>query len=127
MTEAIREPTPVRLSPVRWRWNGVDRHGALTRLAAAGLVATALLALYGLPPVDLHGPLHYLGVMAPLCGMTRGSRLAASADLGGALRYNPVAPLVPVGGVLLITRHAYGRRTGRWAGTTAITLATALP
>jgi hypothetical protein len=85
MTTAVHNPERVRLSAIRWWWNDVDRHGALTGLAAAGLVATGLLAVVGLPPVDLHGPIHYLGVMDPLCGMTRGSRLVTRGDLAGAL------------------------------------------
>jgi hypothetical protein len=67
----------------------------------------------GLPPVDLHAPLHYLAVMDPLCGMTRGVRLVARGDLAGAVRYNPAAPLVPFGGGLLLVRAAHGHRTGR--------------
>jgi len=58
--------------PVRLRWEQADRHPTLTPLAAAGLLAAAILAVVGLPPVDLHGPLHRLGIMDPLCGMTRG-------------------------------------------------------
>jgi len=45
--------------PLRLHWQPTDRH--------------PVLAAVGLPPVDLHGPLHYLGVMDPLCGMTRGT------------------------------------------------------
>jgi hypothetical protein len=104
-----------RPASVRWWWSGVDRHTTLTRLAVAGLVLTGVLAVFGLPPVDLHSPMHHLGVMDPLCGMTRGVRLAVRGDLAAAMRYNPAAPLVPLGGVLLVARHAYGRRTGRWA------------
>lgn len=106
---------PARAHAVGWRCSGVDQHGTLTRLAVAGLVVAGLLAIYGLPPVDLHGPLHYLGAMDPLCGMTRGVRLVARGDLAGALRYNPAAPLVPLAGVLVVARHVYGWRTGRWA------------
>ncbi len=115
MSAVAQSAGQVRSPAVRWRWSGADRHRAFTRVAVAGLVVTGLLAVYGLPPVDLHGPLHYLGVMDPLCGMTRGVRLVARGGLAGAVRYNPAAPLVPLGGVLLLVRHVYGSRTGRWA------------
>ena len=58
MTAAVHATARARLPAFLWGWNDVDRHHSLTRLAAAGLVATALLAVFGLPPVDLHAPLH---------------------------------------------------------------------
>jgi hypothetical protein len=74
-----------------------------------------MLAIFGLPPVDLHLPPHHLGIMDPACGMTRGVRLVVRGDLAGAMRYNPAAPLVPLCGLLLLARHTIGWRTGRWA------------
>jgi hypothetical protein len=100
---------------LRFWWSEADRHQALTGIAAAGLVIAGILAAFGLPPVDLHLPLHHLGIMDPACGMTRGVRLVARGDLIGAMRFNPAAPLVPLGGVALLVRHAVGRLTGRWA------------
>lgn len=102
-------------SAVRVRWNDVDRYRILTVSALVGLITMGLLAVFGLPPVDLHAPPHYVGVMDPFCGMTRGVRLVARGDLAGALRYNPASPLVPVGGLVLLARHVHGWRTGRWA------------
>ncbi|GAB3167527.1 hypothetical protein GCM10027059_28570 [Myceligenerans halotolerans] len=33
--------------------------------------AAAAMAAFGLPPVDLHEPLHHLGAMSPPCGATQ--------------------------------------------------------
>ena len=68
----------------------VDRHRTLTGLAAGGLVLAAAWALLGLPPVDLHGPLHRYGVMDPLCGGTRAVRLATLGGWADAWGYNPL-------------------------------------
>jgi hypothetical protein len=65
----------------------------LAPLAAAGLLAAGVLAVVGLPPVDLHGPLHRLGIMDPLCGMTRGVVAVLRGQLGRAVAYNPASPL----------------------------------
>lgn len=101
--------------PVLRLWlNDVDRHRTLTWLAAIGLTVGAALAIFGLPPVDLHSPLHHLGVMDPLCGMTRGTRLTLRGDYAGAVEYNPAAPLVPLGGLVMLARWIFGQITGRW-------------
>lgn len=94
--------------------NDVDRHRTLTRLAVAGLAVGVALAIFGLPPMDIHSPLHHLGIMDPACGMTRGTRLTLRGDYAGAMEYNPAAPLVPLGGLALVARWAVGRITGRW-------------
>jgi uncharacterized protein DUF2752 len=99
---------------VRLRWSDADRHGAVTALAAAGLVLAAALAVFGLPPVDLHMPIHRLGLMDPACGMTRGVRVTLRGDLSRAIDYNPAAPLVLLGGLLVLARWVVGRLTGRW-------------
>ena len=46
------------------------------------------MALWGLPPVDLHGPLHRLGIMDPVCGGTRSAYFAVSARWALAWYYN---------------------------------------
>ena len=53
----------------------------LTVVAAVGLAVGAVLAAFGMPPVDLHSPLHHMGIMDPLCGMTRGSAATMRGDL----------------------------------------------
>ena len=80
---------------------------------AAGLAAMAL-ALLGLPPVAIHGPLHYLGIMDPLCGMTRATRLFARGDVVAAWRYNPGSFLLAAMALLSLARGVAGRLTGRW-------------
>jgi uncharacterized protein DUF2752 len=104
--------------PVGLRLERADRHPALAPLAAGGLLAAWVLAMVGLPPLDLHGPLHYLGVMDPLCGMTRGTVAVLHGQLGLAVAYNPASPLLVVGAVLAVVRWLVGRLTGRWLNAT---------
>jgi hypothetical protein len=72
------------------------------------------MAVFGLPPVDLHGPLHYVGIMDPLCGGTRGVRAAMQGRLGLAWRYNPLAIPLVVGAGLVLVRQVCGLVTGYW-------------
>lgn len=85
-----------------------------TSLAIAGLLVTALLGIFGTPPIDLHGPLHHLGIMDPLCGGTRSLRLVARGDLRDAWRFNPLGPILVLGALSLLARHAVGIATGSW-------------
>ena len=72
------------------------------------------MAVYGLPPVDLHGPLHRLGIMDPLCGGTRSARFTAQGDLIQAWRYNPLGILTVIIAVTATVRTLSGVVTGRW-------------
>jgi hypothetical protein len=81
-----------------------------------GLVIAVLLAVLGLPPVDLHGPLHHLGVMDPLCGGTRSVYLTMHGQLREAVRYNPAGPALVAGAVAVLIRAGVGRTTGYWVG-----------
>ncbi len=89
-------------SPV-WTW-----------LALAGLLGALVLAVLGVPSVDLHGPLHYAGIMDPLCGATRSVYLTMHGQWEAALRYNPGAPLLLVAAVGFVLRGAAGWWTRRW-------------
>lgn len=91
-----------------------DEHPVWTRIALGGLAIAVLLAVFGLPPVDLHGPLHYLGVMDPLCGGTRSVYLTMHGHLREALRYNPAGPVLVVAALAVLFRAAAGRLTGYW-------------
>jgi hypothetical protein len=104
--------------PVRLRWEREDRQPTLTPLAAAGLLAVGVLAVVGLPPVDLHGPLHRMGIMDPLCGMTRGTVALLRGQLGQAVADNPASPLLVAGALLALGRWLVGRLTGRWLDVT---------
>lgn len=95
-------------------WASVDAHPYAAAPAALGLVLAVVLAIFGMPPVSLHGPLHFLGIMDPLCGMTRGVASAMRGDLAKALSYNPASPAVLLGGGVALARWIYGRRSGRW-------------
>lgn len=96
-------------------WEHRDRHRGLVYVAASGLVLAASLAIFGLPPIDLHGPLHHnFGIMDPLCGGTRGVRYAIRGEWGSAWAYNPVSIPLVVGAVAVTLRHAIGKLTGRW-------------
>lgn len=96
------------------RVDGADRHRLLTALAVVGLVVAALLAVFGMPPVDVHGPTHWVGIMGPTCGMTRGVAATMGGDLAQAVAYNPASPPVVAGAVAVVLRWAVGRTTGRW-------------
>ena len=91
-----------------------DSAPRLTAAAVLGLVAAGLLAAFGMPPVNLHTPLHFMGIMDPACGMTRGVAAAARGDLREAWWYNPASPLVVVGGLAVVARWVVGRLTGWW-------------
>lgn len=86
----------------------------LTVVAAVGLVVAAALAAFGMPPIDLHTPVHHLGIMDPACGMTRGAAATMRGDLGEAWYYNPASPLVILGGLLVVARWLVGRLSGIW-------------
>jgi len=95
-----------------------DRHRPVLVLAVIGLGAAAALGRVGLPPVDLHTPLHRMGIMDPLCGGTRALRLAARGDLVEALRWNPASPLLLLGAASFALRTAAGAITGSWVNLT---------
>jgi hypothetical protein len=100
---------------VSLRWESTDRWSALVPLSLLGGLGAACLAVMGLPPIDLHGPLHFVGVMDPLCGMTRAVLHGARGEVGTAVEYNPAVPLLPIGAGGALARWIHGRRTGRWA------------
>jgi hypothetical protein len=87
---------------------------SLTMAVALACTAAAAMAIFGLPPVDLHGPWHYLGVMDPLCGMTRAARLLALGQIGRAVEYNPASPLLAALGAVVVVRAGIGWARGRW-------------
>lgn len=95
-------------------WEDRDGHRILTTAALIGLPVAILLAVFGLPPVNVHGPLHYLGIMGPTCGITRGVMWFTRGELATAWQYNPLSLLMVPGAVLVLGRAVYGWWTGRW-------------
>lgn len=103
-----------RWKPLRITVDGQDGHRVFTGLAVFGLLAGTVMAFIGLPPIDIHGPLHYAGIMDPLCGGTRSVHSLMRGDLAMAWRYNPIAFPLVLGAIGLLVRHAVGLATGRW-------------
>ena len=104
-------PTDV---PSGLRWERRDALPGFTATAVLGAVAFIALAVLGLPQVDLHTPLHYAGIMDPLCGMTRAMRSLAIGDLASAWRYNPGSFVLAAFGMFFATRFVIGLASGRW-------------
>jgi len=104
----------IRHPLVSLRWERNDRHTTITRLALIGIPLTILLAVLGLPPIDIHGPLHYRGIMGPTCGLTRGVMWTVRGDLARAWQFNPASLLVILTLIGMTIRAAFGRTTGRW-------------
>jgi hypothetical protein len=94
-----------------------DAHRAMTQvatgLALVGLTMAVGMAVFGLPPVDLHGPLHRFGIMDPLCGGTRAARLTAQGHLAQAWTYNPLGILAVLGAAGVVLRTVTGAVTCR--------------
>ncbi len=86
----------------------------LIALAGLAVIGALWLRVAGLPGADLHGPLHEVGIMAPTCGGTRATYLLVRGDLLGAWSWNPLAPLLAIGFVAVVTRFVLGRLSGRW-------------
>lgn len=101
-------------APIRIARGDRDGHRRLTATAAVGLLAGGAMALFGLPPLDVHGPLHYAGIMGPLCGGTRSMHALMSGDVAMAWRYNPISFPLVIGAAGLLVRHITGWATGRW-------------
>lgn len=99
---------------VAFRWERSDRHAFVTWAAACVALVAVTMAIVGLPPVDLHGPLHKLGVMDPFCGGTRAARYTAQGNLIQAWEYNPLGILVVVASFLGVVRAMLGLLARRW-------------
>ncbi|MEV0768589.1 DUF2752 domain-containing protein [Nocardia salmonicida] len=95
-----------------------DEHRWVTLSALVGLVGALVLGLFGIPSIDMHGPLHQLGIMDPLCGGTRSWYLLLHGRPWDALRYNPAGPLLLAIALAALIRGAVGVRTGRWVNLT---------
>jgi hypothetical protein len=83
-------------------------------LALVGLGVAAALGVLGLPPVDVHGPWHYVGVMDPLCGGTRSLEAMARGRIGRAWAFNPLSVVLFFGAFAALARYGVGRVTRCW-------------
>ena len=110
VTQAVGTVQP----PVRISMDRHDEMRLVTGVGAAGLVIAVLMAVFGLPPIDIHGPLHHLGIMDPLCGGTRAARLTAQGHLAAAWRYNPLGILATAAAACAVVRLAIGLVSRRW-------------
>lgn len=99
---------------IQWSWRPRDAHRATATLAVTGLAIAVGMALFGLPPIDFHGPLHRFGIMDPLCGGTRAARYTAMGKWGLAWRYNPLGIVAVVGAAATIVRTVVGLAFSRW-------------
>jgi hypothetical protein len=103
---------------VRFSWQSHDAHRLITVAAVLGVAAAGVMAVVGLPPIDLHGPLHYVGIMDPLCGGTRAARYTMRGEWSQAWRYNPLGILAVVGASAAVARAVVGILAGRWLSVT---------
>jgi hypothetical protein len=90
-------------------WQDRDRAWGITVVAVAGLTVGVLLAVLGMPPVDLHTPPHQFGIMDPLCGGTRALRFTLLGRWHDAWRYDPLSCTARAG--------RPGRKMGALTGT----------
>ena len=102
-------------APVRLFWNDHNRWEWLGRVALVGLAAEGSTRYRRTAALGRARPLHYVGIMDPLCGGTRGLRLMMRGHLASAWRDNPLAVFLPPAAVAALAREATGRITGRWA------------
>lgn len=106
--------TATRNMPVQLAVDSRDRYRWIT-LASIGLLTIAGgMAALGLPPIDLHGPNHWFGIMDPRCGGTRAARYTALGEWGLAWKYNPLGIVTVVSVGLLVLRAIVGVLTRRW-------------
>lgn len=106
--------TPVPRTSARLTLARHDRYRRVTLASVALLAIAGSMAVAGLPPVDLHGPTHWFGVMDPFCGGTRAARYTALGEWDQAWRYNPLGILTVVSVGLIALRAAAGLLTRRW-------------
>ncbi|WP_259390578.1 DUF2752 domain-containing protein [Actinomyces sp. 2119] len=100
-----------------WRGPGLVVLGVLAAVPALPSVIVLMTSL-GRPAEEMDGPdlcmLHRTtGLWCPLCGGTRATRELLSADLSGALSYNPFAVATEVLIVLALVRWLVARCSGR--------------
>ena len=101
-------------SQLAFRVDTADGHRLATVTALGVVVVAVVLAVTGLPSIDLYGPLHRMGIMDPFCGGTRSARLTILGQWGMAWTYNPLGLVTVIGATALVVRSAVGVLTHRW-------------
>lgn len=91
-----------------------DQHWAFTAAVLVGTAAAVIMGRFGLPPLNLHTPLHRIGIMDPLCGMTRATAALGRADVATAWRYNPGVFVLAAAAAFMLVRVAVAATTGTW-------------
>ena len=99
---------------ITWRWERHDHHRVVTAVGVVGLAVAVAMAVFGLPPVDLHGPFHRFGIMDPLCGGTRAARYTTQGEFALAWRYNPLGIVTVAAAVVATLRLLIGLTVRRW-------------
>ena len=97
-----------------WSVGRADHHRTITVIGCLGLLAGVLMARLGLPPLDLHGPLHHLGIMDPFCGGTRSAYFALRGRGDQAWTYNPLGVVAVLAAPVAAARAVAGTLTGLW-------------
>ncbi|HVL03358.1 MAG TPA: DUF2752 domain-containing protein [Acidimicrobiales bacterium] len=106
--------------PIRLSLDERDQNRPLLAVALLGVATALVLAIFGLPGADLHGPLHRAGIMDPFCGGTRALRLAARGDIAGSLWWNPLSLILLAGALAFLVRTAVGLTLHRWLNATVV-------
>ncbi|MPY94946.1 MAG: DUF2752 domain-containing protein [Acidimicrobiia bacterium] len=91
-----------------------DHYWAFTAVVLAGIGGALVMGRFGVPALDLHSPLHHVGVMDPLCGVTRATAALGRAELASAWRYNPGVFLLAAAAGVALARVVVAAVTGTW-------------
>lgn len=95
--------------------DSVDRMRWLSWSVLIGLVAVAILAIFGLPPFHFPpAPTWEFGVVVPTHGLMRASTALAQGQFGVAWAFNPASFLVALVAVATVLRWIVALTTRRW-------------
>jgi len=97
-----------------WSVSSRDSHRIVSLVSIFGFGAALAIAVFGLPNIDLHGPLHYWGLMDPFCGGTRAVRYTLTGQWALAWTYNPLGILAVIALSLGAFRTLWGLVFKRW-------------
>ncbi len=110
----MRPAQRAREASIRLAIDDRDVWRPITVLALVAVAIAVTMAVIGLPPIDLHMPPHYSGIMDPLCGGTRAVRLAVRGEWSASWMYNPLGIPLMLACAGLVARAGVGLVSGRW-------------